>query len=108
MSYNEGENDLYKMIDMFESMISEPDGTLCKSRLSGLYNSPNTTAIGVEEFINSAKGIVDVIQTVVKQLTLLEMQFPNEQHITVRLKERYVKCEQHLLTMMNKVKEWNK
>jgi len=108
MNYNEGDNELEKQIRMFESMISEPDGMLSESHLSRLYNSPNTSADGIKKFTDSAKGIVEAIQTWVGLLTQLERDFPNERHITIKIKERYIKCEQHLLAMMDKMKGWNK
>ena len=108
MSYNEGDNELEKMVRMFESMMSEPNGAFCESCLSKLYNSPNTSEIGIKEFTDKTKELVGMIRSVIEQLTLLEAQFPSERHTTIKLKERYVKCEQHLLTMINKVQEWSR
>jgi len=108
MSYNEEDNELERMVSVFENMISEPDGAFCESSLSRLYNAPNTSEIGIKEFTDKTKELVGMIRSVIEQLTLLENQFPNERHIAIKLKERYVKCEQHFVTMINKVQEWGR
>ena len=108
MNNNEGINELEKTVSMVESMISEPDGVFCESKLSWLYNSPDTSENGIKGFIDSAKEMVNVIRNVIEQLTQLEIQFPNERHTTIKIKERYVKCEQYYLMMINKMQEWNR
>ena len=108
MNNNEGKNELENMASMFESMISEPDGMFCESKLSSLYNSPNTSENGINEFTEKTQGVVEVIQNVIEQFELLETQFPNERHSIINLKERYVNCKHYFSTMMNKMQEWKR
>ena len=102
--YNDIINSVENDINGLESLISEPNGTFSESEITSMFK--NNTSSAITNGINAIAKAVKETMSKIDALTQLETEATNEPRFA-DLKKRYAKCGQHLLAMMNMMREWN-
>ena len=106
MTYNEINEiirSLKSQLEELESMIDEPNGVFCKSRITTMFKNHTSTA-RANAIIPLYKAVKEVAEKV-KGLDTMISEFPSNSHF-IELRRKFAYCGQHLISVINMIEEW--